>query len=347
MKAGLFVVLALVGCAAAFGLAATAGTASPAQSTEPPPTTTTVPPPVEPPIEPPPSTPAPIAFGVTVGGVKVGGLMPFQAGKAVTTVYALPLRLVVDESRTIELAPNALGARANVPKAIRRARFARPGALVPLDVEVSQARVRKYVDGLGKGLDRKALDARIVLKGVKPRAVESQEGRILRKLAAGRAIRTALATNSRAPIRLGFEIQKPKVESAELDEAVVILRGSNKLFYFDKARYVRSFGVATGQAAFPTPLGNYEIVNLQRNPWWYPPPSDWAAESEPVPPGPGNPLGTRWMGISSPYVGIHGTPDSASIGYSASHGCIRMRIPDAEWLFRHVEIGTPVFIIAK
>jgi lipoprotein-anchoring transpeptidase ErfK/SrfK len=306
-----------------------------------------VPPPVEPPIEPPPSTPAPIAFGVTVGGVKVGGLMPFQAGKAVKTVYALPLRLVVDESRTIELAPNALGARANVPKAIRRARFARPGALVPLDVEVSQARVRKYVDGLGKGLDRKALDARIVLKGVKPRAVESQEGRILRKLAAGRAIRTALATNSRAPIRLGFEIQKPKVDSAELDEAVVILRGSNKLFFFDKARYVRSFGVATGQAAFPTPLGNYEIVNLQRNPWWYPPPSDWAAESEPVPPGPGNPLGTRWMGISSPYVGIHGTPDSASIGYSASHGCIRMRIPDAEWLFRHVEIGTPVFIIAK
>ena len=348
MKAGLLVVLALVGFAAAFGLAATAGagTASPAQSTEPPPTTT-VPPPVEPPIEPPPSTPAPIAFGVTVGGVKVGGLMPFQAGKAVTKVYALPLRLVVDESRTIELAPSALGARANVPKAIRRARFARPGALVPLDVEVSQARVRKYVDGLGKGLDRKALDARIVLKGMKPRAVESQEGRILRKLAAGRAIRTALATNSRAPIRLGFEIQKPKVDSAELDEAVVILRGSNKLFYFDRARYVRSFGVATGQAAFPTPLGNYEIVNLQRNPWWYPPPSDWAAESEPVPPGPGNPLGTRWMGISSPYVGIHGTPDSASIGYSASHGCIRMRIPDAEWLFRRVEIGTPVFIIAK
>ena len=107
---------------------------------------------------------------------------------------------------------------------------------------------------------------------MKPRAVESQEGRILRKLAAGRSIRTALATNSRAPIRLGFEIQKPKVDSAELDEAVVILRGSNKLFFFDKARYVRSFGVATGQAAFPTPLGNYEIVNLQRNPWWYPPP---------------------------------------------------------------------------
>ena len=296
---------------------------------------------------PPPTGPAPIAFGVTVGGVKVGGMMPFQAGKAVTKVYALPLRLVVDTSRTIDLAPSDLGARANVPKAIKRARFARPGAIVPLDVEVSQARVRGYVEKLAKGLERKPRDARIELKGTKPRAVEAQVGRILRKLAAGRAIRTALATNRRDPIALGFELQKPEVLSAKLDEAVVILRGSNRLLFFDNAKYVRTFGVATGQSAFPTPLGDYEITNLQRNPWWYPPPSDWAADSEPVPPGPGNPLGTRWMGISAPYVGIHGTPDAASIGYSASHGCIRMRIPDAEWLFRHVEIGTPVFIIAK
>jgi lipoprotein-anchoring transpeptidase ErfK/SrfK len=341
-------VLALLGFAAAFGLAATAGagTATPAQ-TETTTTSTTTPPPVEPPLEPTPITPAPIAFGVTVGGVKVGGLMPFQATKAVSRVYAQPLRLVVDDTQAIELTPSALGARPNVPKAIRRARLARPGALVPLDVEVSQARVRTYVTKLANKLDRQPRDARILLKGVKPTAVEAQEGRILKKLATGRAIRTALAMNSRLPIRLGFEYQKPEVDSVELDEAIVILRGSNKLFFFDKAKYVRSFGVATGQAAFPTPLGDYEIVTLQRNPWWYPPPSDWAADSEPVPPGPGNPLGTRWMGISAPYVGIHGTPDAASIGYSASHGCIRMRIPDAEWLFRRVEIGTPVFIIAR
>jgi lipoprotein-anchoring transpeptidase ErfK/SrfK len=51
------------------------------------------------------------------------------------------------------------------------------------------------------------------------------------------------------------------------------------------------------------------------------------------------------MGLSAPGVGIHGTPDSASIGYSASHGCIRMRIPEAEWLFTRVRIGTPVFIV--
>ena len=143
------------------------------------------------------------------------------------------------------------------------------------------------------------------------------------------------------------ELAKPGVTTAELDEAIVILRGSNRLLFFDDAKLVRWFGVATGQASYPTPLGDYEIVTLQRNPWWYPPPSGWAADSEPVPPRPGNPLGTRWMGISAPYVGIHGTPDAASIGYSASHGCIRMRIPDAEWLFRRVEVGTPVFIIAR
>ncbi len=338
-------VLGLLGFAAGLGLSATAG-AGTSQTTDPP-TTTEPPPPTEPPIEPPPTSPAPIAFGVTVGGVKVGGLMPFEASKAVSSMYARPLVLVVDESRKVQLAPGALGAKANVPKAIRRARFARPGALVPLDVDVSQARVRKFVAKLGTSVDRKAVDARIVLSGVKPRPVEAQEGRILKRLATGRAIRTAFATNSRAPIRLAFEIIRPKVGSAELDEAIVVLRGKNRLLFFDDAKLVRWFGVATGQRSFPTPLGTYEIVTMQRNPWWYPPPSDWAKDSKPVPPGPGNPLGTRWMGISSPYVGIHGTPDAASIGYSASHGCIRMRISDAEWLFSHVEIGTPVFIISR
>jgi lipoprotein-anchoring transpeptidase ErfK/SrfK len=51
------------------------------------------------------------------------------------------------------------------------------------------------------------------------------------------------------------------------------------------------------------------------------------------------------MGLSAPGVGIHGTPDAASIGYSASHGCIRLRIPNAEWLFERVSVGTPVFIV--
>ena len=115
-----------------------------------------------------------------------------------------------------------------------------------------------------------------------------------------------------------------------------ISRGSNTLRLYDGESFVRSFGVATGQARYPTPSGLWQIVDMQRNPWWRPPDSEWAKGEKPVPPGPGNPLGTRWMGLNAAGVGIHGTPDAASIGYSASHGCIRMQIPDAEWLFTHV-----------
>jgi hypothetical protein len=337
---------ALVGFASAFALASAAGADTGAVAT-----TTTEPPPTEPPptepVDPPPPTPAPIAFGVTVGNVAVGGLMPYRAAEAVKKAFVRPLVLVVSPTRKIRLEPRALGARANVPKAIRRARVARPGAVVALDVEVSRIRVRNYLERMGRELDQKAVDARLVLKGVKPRAVPSKEGRHLRRLGNARAVRVALKTNIREPIPLAFDILKPKVRSVHLGPAIVILRESKRLLFFAKAKLVRKFGIATGQASYPTPLGNYEIVRLERNPWWYPPPSGWAADSSPVPPGPGNPLGTRWMGISAPYVGIHGTPDSASIGYSASHGCIRMRIPDAEWLFRRVEIGTPVFIVSR
>ena len=203
------------------------------------------------------------------------------------------------------------------------------------------------MDGLAARFDRPAVDAGVALKGLRPRFVEAQDGRKLRALRAGLAVRISLSTHMRDPIPLDFDVTKPKVRTYKVGSAIVILRESKRLLLYSKKKMVRRFGIATGQSSYPTPTGDYEITNMQRNPWWYPPPSDWAAESEPVPPGPGNPLGTRWMGISAPYVGIHGTPDSASIGYSASHGCVRMRIPDAEWLFRRVEVGTPVFILSR
>jgi lipoprotein-anchoring transpeptidase ErfK/SrfK len=115
---------------------------------------------------------------------------------------------------------------------------------------------------------------------------------------------------------------------------------------YDGTRLERTFKVATGRAQYPTPTGDFAIVDRQRNPWWRPPSSDWAKGLKPIPPGSGNPLGTRWMGLSAAGVGIHGTPDAASVGYSASHGCIRMYVPDAEWLFDQVSVGTPVFIRA-
>jgi L,D-transpeptidase catalytic domain/Putative peptidoglycan binding domain len=108
---------------------------------------------------------------------------------------------------------------------------------------------------------------------------------------------------------------------------------------------VVTFPIAHGTPRYPTPTGTYRIVNKQADPTWTPPPdSDWAKGLGPIPPGPGNPLGTRWMGTSAPLVGIHGTPAAGTIGTRASHGCIRMRIPDAEALYEEVVVGMPVKI---
>jgi hypothetical protein len=116
------------------------------------------------------------------------------------------------------------------------------------------------------------------------------------------------------------------------------------LRFFRADKLVKSYRVATGQSAYPTPTGTYAVVRLIVDPTWYPPNSDWAKDAEPIPPGIANPLGTRWIGTSAPGVGIHGTPDDGSIGTYASHGCIRMHIPDVEDLYERVALGMTVVI---
>jgi lipoprotein-anchoring transpeptidase ErfK/SrfK len=143
-----------------------------------------------------------------------------------------------------------------------------------------------------------------------------------------------------------MEAVPPQRTAANLGPVIVINRSSNTLRFYSTTKLVRAFPVATGQAIYPTPEGIFSVVKKELNPWWYPPTYDaWAKGLKPVPPGPSNPLGTRWMGLSAPGVGIHGTDADTSIGYSLSHGCIRMHVPDAEWLFTRVAVGTPVVIL--
>ena len=134
----------------------------------------------------------------------------------------------------------------------------------------------------------------------------------------------------------------PNTRTAFVGKIVVNLTKFRVSLVRDGKRVV-TFKIAHGTARYPTPTGTYRIVNKQSNPTWTPPPdSDWAKGLGPVPPGPGNPLGTRWMGTSAQYVGLHGTPAVSSIGTRASHGCIRMRIPDAEALYEEVTVGMPI-----
>jgi lipoprotein-anchoring transpeptidase ErfK/SrfK len=343
----LAVSLALVASAVAglLAAAALAGTSPVALMTtgtttgsEPPTTGTTTTSPTTP--EPPPL----IAPGVRVGAVAVGGLTPAEALAEVREAFAAPLPVVV-AGRRLAPRPTAFGAIAYAKPAVERARSAQSGAVVPMLVRVRGQLVRAYVARLAIRFDRRPADSVLRLRNLRPFITKERLGRRLDRPAATRAIVGRLLRHNRASLRLRLRSVRPAVTRASFGSIVVIRRGSKTLNLYRGMTLRRVFGVATGTSSYPTPVGRFTIVTMQRNPWWYPPDSDWAQDLEPVPPGPGNPLGTRWMGISSPGVGIHGTPDAASIGYSASHGCIRMRISEAEQLFRLVSVGTPVFIV--
>ena len=125
---------------------------------------------------------------------------------------------------------------------------------------------------------------------------------------------------------------------------IVVNVGQRKLRLIRNGKVWKTYGIAVGQPAHPTPTGDYEINDKQVDPVWYPPDSPWAAELDTIPAGPGNPLGTRWIGTTAPAIGIHGTYADSSIGYAASHGCMRMHIPDVEQLYDQVALGMKVSI---
>ncbi len=322
------------------GPTSTAPTTTAATTTTP--TTTTTPAPPQPKV---------IVAGVKVGGTLVGGLTVTEARDLVKQRFARPLALVAGTGARVVVTPKELGATPDIDKAMNLAgRVQRPGFVVPLKVEVSRAKVERLVADLGRRFHRDPVDATLELRHLTPFATKDVSGRRLKEVIATRQILLALKTQQRGAMELPFEPIAAKVTGDGLGRAIVIRRGSNQLYLYRigaKTKLVREFKVATGRSQYPTPLGKFEVINKQLNPWWYPPAgSEWAQGAQPIPPGPGNPLGTRWMGLSAPYVGIHGTPDAASIGYSASHGCIRMLIPQVEWLFTQVDVGTPVFIVA-
>ena len=282
--------------------------------------------------------------GVTIAGVDVGGLQLDTAAAFVRASFAQPLTVVLGERR-VSVRPADVGAVAYADGAVHRALASSPGGPVDVTVRVPGAGVRALVDRLGRGFDRAPKPRRIALVSFRPTLTGGTPGRRIERSAAVAAIVRALQSADREPVSLPVKEVSPATPAVEATPLIVIRRASNRLELYRGVKLVRAFGVATGLPEYPTPLGTFTIISKQRDPWWFPPASDWAKGKEPVPPGPGNPLGTRWMGISYPLVGIHGTPDAASIGYSRSHGCIRMRISEVEWLFENVEHGTTVMIV--
>ena len=286
-----------------------------------------------------------IADGVTLGGVAVGGMATDAAVQAVLASFERPVVLRVERT-TVSVTTDLLGTTVPADSAVAKALTVAPNTTLGLRAAVDRTRVQAFVTRIAGRFDRKPVDSRLLFRNFKPVVTPSVDGHRIDVAATVTRISDQLEHGTRATIGVPTTTLKPKVAERSVGPVVVIRRASNLLTLYNGMRPVRQFAVATGQSVYPTPLGRFQIVVKWKNPWWYPPASPWAKGEKPTPPGPGNPLGTRWMGISSPGVGIHGTPQDGSIGYSLSHGCVRMHIPQAEWLFDHVEVGTPVYIVA-
>jgi lipoprotein-anchoring transpeptidase ErfK/SrfK len=162
--------------------------------------------------------------------------------------------------------------------------------------------------------------------------------------------RELLDASERRLVRAKLQTLEPKVTTAELAEkyptVIVVSRGSFQLTLYKDLKPAKTYPIAVGQAGLETPAGLYDIENKAVDPAWHVPNSDWAGSlaGQVIPGGvPENPLKARWMGIYA-GAGIHGTDAIGSLGTAASHGCIRMAIPDVIELYDQVEVGAPVYI---
>jgi lipoprotein-anchoring transpeptidase ErfK/SrfK len=312
-----------------------------------------------------------IAEGVTVNGVAVGGLTPDAARAKLRRALLEPLnRPVVArfEGRKFTLTPESANVAIDIDGSVARAVAAsREGNLLSrtwrkvsgdeLDTEVEakisydRAAIRKVARRAEEKLTIEARDASVDLESGSVEPVPSRDGRAVRAARLRRDLERELlrATGSRS-VRVRTEVVEPKVTTAELSKkyptVILVNRSAFQLTLYKNLKPVKTYGIAVGQVGLETPAGLYNIQNKAENPAWSVPNSDWAGDlAGTVVPGgvPENPLKARWMGIYD-GAGIHGTDAEGSIGTAASHGCIRMRIPEVIELYDQVEVGAPVYI---
>jgi lipoprotein-anchoring transpeptidase ErfK/SrfK len=310
-----------------------------------------------------------IAKGVTIAGVDVGGMTSSEARRVVQRELQEPLEHPIRVRRgqtRFTLSAEDAGVKADVGGMVDEAleasrdgsifsRVARDvtggeeDAQVPPRVTYSSSAVRDLVKRVRAKLNRPARDATVDFPSLEK--VKEQKGRRVRAAVLEQRVAQALTVPGverivRAPVR----ILKPKVTQAQLADKYPVLliadRYNFKLRLYKNLGLQKEYTVAVGALGFDTPAGMYHIQNKAVNPAWSVPNSDWAGSlAGTVVPGgvPENPLKARWLGIFD-GAGIHGTDQTYSLGTAASHGCIRMAIPDVIELYDQVPVGAPIYI---
>lgn len=305
-----------------------------------------------------------ILAGVTVAGVDVGGMTRDQAVAAVKATTEPKLRrgvFVVARDKRWPVTPAGLGNGAGVEAAVDKAltgpelswyadfwhRLTNEPVTHPVDVALAEnnAKVARFVRGLAPKLAVAPTDASIKLVDGQVVRQKAKQGRVLDVKASTRRLAKALRGDA-GKVKLVTRSVEPKVANDKLGKTIEVNLSTNRLTFYDGLKVRKVYPVATGQPSFPTPQGTWEVVNKRMNPTWTnPAPDGWGADMPAsIPPGPGNPLGTRAMALNASGILIHGTYASYSVGTYASHGCIRMLLSDVEALYPQVPMGTSVLI---
>jgi lipoprotein-anchoring transpeptidase ErfK/SrfK len=296
-----------------------------------------------------------IRVGISAAGVDLSGLtVPEAAAKldAELGPRLVPDLLIGVAGRPWVLKMADAKLKLDSSRTAKRALYAKAGvAQVPPAISHSRLAVRAFVAQIAKLVGKPARDARIKITLRHIYRERSRPGRGLDVAVAAKAIDAAI-DDPAAPRVLHQPLTRvrAKVNANDLarvyNTVITIDRAHFKLRLFKGLKFRKSYGVAVGQPAYPTPSGRFAIQSKQVNPVWSVPNSPWAGELQGTSVAGGsaaNPLKARWMGIAN-GVGIHGTGEDYSIGTRASHGCIRMHVADVIDLFRRVPVGAPVLI---
>jgi lipoprotein-anchoring transpeptidase ErfK/SrfK len=291
--------------------------------------------------------------GVSAGGVDLSGLTVPEATAKLDAELAprlAPDLLIGVAGRpwTLKMADAKL--ELDSARTAKRALYATAGTTqVAPAISHSRLAVKAFAEAIAKQVGKPARDAKIRITLRHIYRQRSRPGLGLDVAAARKAIDAAI-DDPAAPrvLHQALTRLRAKVNANDLarvyNTVITIDKAHFKLRLFKGLKFRKSYGVAVGQPAYPTPSGRFAIQSKQVNPVWSVPNSPWAGELQGTTVQGGsaaNPLKARWMGIAN-GVGIHGTGEDWSIGTRASHGCIRMHVPDVIDLFQRVPVGAPV-----
>jgi lipoprotein-anchoring transpeptidase ErfK/SrfK len=299
-----------------------------------------------------------IAAGVSAGGVDLSGLTVDAASQKLLAAAVPALNrtvLVGVAGKTFRLAPGQVKLALDGPTTAKRAFNAGQQAhgapvSVPLAVTHDQAAVTHWVAAVAKRVDQPPADASVTISLTHIYIHRSRTGHQVAQAGLAKAIGTAIeSTTADRVFHVALEITHPALNANKVIQryatVVTVDRSHFRLRLFKFLHEVASYGIAVGRSGLETPTGIYHVQEREVNPSWHVPNSPWAGAlaGQTIPPGPNDPIVARWLGLGG-GVGIHGTNEPFSIGSAASHGCIRMLVPDVIKLYPRVPMGTTVYI---